>query len=240
MKKNKTISIVTIVFNDKKGLEKTILSVLSQEFNDFEFIIIDGGSTDGTKEVIDKYKDNIDFYISEKDQGIYDAMNKGVTIANGRWLNFMNAGDIFYSSKVLSSIFKEIKHKNKALIYGYKYENSLPIYPHSIDFLKKGILMGNHQSMFFNSLIIGQDLFYSLKYPIYGDYELVNRIFLKHGEDSFKYLNLPIAIYEGGGISSMVSYQKRKDKFKIIFHSYGFIGVLKAMFYSKISKNTKK
>jgi len=113
------ISIVTVVYNDAKGLEKTIQSVLSQSYNNIEYIIIDGGSTDGTVEVIKRHKKSISMWISEADKGIYDAMNKGIKLAKGRWINFMNARDIFYNQDVLSNIFLHKNYpSNTAVIYG--------------------------------------------------------------------------------------------------------------------------
>ena len=84
------LSIITVNFNDAEGLERTIKSVISQTFHDYEFIIIDGGSTDGSVDVIKKYEDHIDYWISEKDGGIYQGMNKGLRQASGEYLNFLN------------------------------------------------------------------------------------------------------------------------------------------------------
>lgn len=95
------LSIITINYNNVAGLEKTIRSVISQTFTDYEYIVIDGGSTDGSVDVIKKYGDNIDFWVSEPDKGIYNAMNKGIGHAHGEYLNFMNSGDCFYKPTVL-------------------------------------------------------------------------------------------------------------------------------------------
>ena len=99
------ISIITINYNNAIGLEKTIKSVISQDFKDYEYIIIDGGSNDGSVDIIKKYADKIDFWVSEPDKGIYNAMNKGVSHAHGKYLNFMNSGDILYNNYVLRNIF---------------------------------------------------------------------------------------------------------------------------------------
>jgi glycosyltransferase involved in cell wall biosynthesis len=98
------ISIITVVFNNISGIEKTIQSILSQSFKNLEYIIIDGGSTDGTLDIIRKYDDKIDYWISEPDKGIYDAMNKGMTHSSGRYLWFMNSGDLIESPTVLEEI----------------------------------------------------------------------------------------------------------------------------------------
>ena len=89
------ITIITVAYNAVKDIENTILSVLNQTYPNIEYIIIDGGSTDGTLDIIKKYEDKISYWVSEPDKGIYDAMNKGTLKATGVWLNFMNAGDTF-------------------------------------------------------------------------------------------------------------------------------------------------
>lgn len=98
------VSIITVNYNDKVGLESTICSVLKQDCREFEYIIIDGGSTDGSVEVIQNYKEKIDYWVSEKDNGIYHAMNKGVAHAHGQYCFFLNSGDSFYNDNVLKSI----------------------------------------------------------------------------------------------------------------------------------------
>jgi glycosyltransferase involved in cell wall biosynthesis len=97
-------SIITVNYNNKDGLRKTIESVIHQSFHDFEYIIIDGGSTDGSAEVVKEYDAQIDYWISEPDKGIYNAMNKGIAHAKGEYLNFMNSGDCFYSSDILEKV----------------------------------------------------------------------------------------------------------------------------------------
>lgn len=99
------LSIITVNFNDAEGLERTIKSVISQTFHDYEFIIIDGGSIDGSVSVINQYEKYIDYWVSEPDGGIYSGMNKGLRRAKGDYLNFMNGGDCYHSSDVLEKIF---------------------------------------------------------------------------------------------------------------------------------------
>ena len=101
------ITVITVVYNGEAYLEKTILSVINQTYESVEYIIIDGGSTDGTIDIIKKYKSKINYWINEAYNGIYDAMNKGIKLATGDWINFMNAGDLFYNLSVL-----EMLHKN--------------------------------------------------------------------------------------------------------------------------------
>ena len=119
------ISIITVCYNCKDQLESTIISVIGQTYKNIEFILIDGGSTDGTNYIISKYREYIDVIISEKDEGIYDAMNKGINVSKGVLINYMNAGDMFYSESVIAEIIK-YADDYEAVLYGrheVRYEN---------------------------------------------------------------------------------------------------------------------
>lgn len=118
------LSIITVNFNDVTGLERTIKSVISQTFHDFEFIIIDGGSTDGSVSIIKKYEDHINFWVSEQDGGIYPGMNKGLRQAKGEYVNFMNGGDSYHSADVLERIFS--LETNADIITGAHYGSPHP------------------------------------------------------------------------------------------------------------------
>lgn len=120
VKKNLTskplVSIITAVYNGQEYLEETIQSVLNQTYDNIEYIIIDGGSTDGTIEIIKKYEDRLDYWISEKDNGIYDAWNKGVQNTSGEWIAFLGADDI-YSQKAIEMYISQILKSNTELEY---------------------------------------------------------------------------------------------------------------------------
>lgn len=147
------ISVITINLNNASGLRKTIESVVSQTFNDFEYVVIDGGSTDGSVDVIKEYDDKITYWISEPDKGIYNAMNKGILKAKGEYLLFLNSGDwlvdemvlqkckpklkdydILYGSLVYISNSKKIINYPEKLTFSYLYKHSLP---HPSTFIKK-------------------------------------------------------------------------------------------------------
>lgn len=117
-------SIITINYNNKKGLQKTIDSIISQTFNDYEWIIIDGGSTDGSKELIEQHSEYITYWVSEPDKGIYNAMNKGISKSAGQFLNFMNSGDEYFCKFTLESVYKILNKVEADIFYG----NSLYIY----------------------------------------------------------------------------------------------------------------
>ena len=234
MENKKTkISIITIVYNDAKGLEKTIKSVTSQTCGNIEYIIIDGGSNDGTVDLIKRYNDKIDYWSSEPDNGIYDAMNKGIEAATGEWVNFMNAGDVFCDEGVLQAVPFD-RYASSVLIYGNETNTSgKVIRPHDVSLLQKGIIMACHQSMFFNRSILGTDLHYDLRYTIYGDYELVARLYKKYSCERFAYLDRSIAVFEGGGISSSKKARTRKriDKYRAIYKTFGIRALISSICY---------
>ncbi|MFB9896873.1 glycosyltransferase family 2 protein [[Hallella] seregens] len=108
------LSVITINYNNRDGLRKTLESVVAQTYGDFEYIIIDGGSTDGSVEVIKEHEDKVSYWVSEEDNGIYHAMNKGVKAAHGEYCMFLNSGDSFYSQEVLQHVFSQNVHADIA------------------------------------------------------------------------------------------------------------------------------
>lgn len=118
MKQQPVISVITVCYNAAETIEETIQSVLEQTYADIEYIIIDGGSTDGTVEIIRKYAGRLAYWVSEPDKGIYDAMNKGIAAATGEYINFMNAGDTFHNEKVVEEVFSRDYPESCSVIYG--------------------------------------------------------------------------------------------------------------------------
>ncbi len=204
MKNNPLISIVTVVYNDADGLKKTIQSVLSQTYKNIEYIIIDGGSTDGTVEVIQKYKSYIDYWVSEPDKGIYDAMNKGSKQATGDSINFLNAGDYYIDSMVLESLLPAFKKHNSKAIFGRALNiapNSQWYYP-SIEvskipkWLKR--YMPNHQAIFFPREFYTQHKYdLSLKITADMDYKLYAK-----NKCGYYFVDKTIVVFAIGGVSS--------------------------------------
>jgi len=117
---NSTLSIITVTYNASQWLERTILSVLSQSYPYIEYIIIDGGSTDGTVDIIKQYESGLTYWVSEPDKGLYDAMNKGLMKATGDYVLFINAGDTLYTTDTIQQVFNSIQNKNGLpdIIYG--------------------------------------------------------------------------------------------------------------------------
>lgn len=200
------VTVVTAVLNDAGHIEQTILSVISQTNIEIEYIIVDGGSKDGTLELIGKYKDKISLFISEPDRGVYDAMNKGIKYSTGDFVYFLNSGDVLLNPSILSKIkLEELKERN-AIIYGNvvvaygnieALEKPRPFFNSKMKFKGIGIC---HQSMFFPGKLIRNEK-YDLSYNIAADYDLAYRLWRKGTE--FLYKDITIAKYDWGkGISS--------------------------------------
>lgn len=229
------ISIVTVVYNGEAFLEETIQSLINQSYDNVEYVIIDGSSTDGTVEIIKKYEDNIDYWVSERDKGIYDAMNKGIDYVSGEWVNFMNAGDIFYEKDVLKNIFSSDFRNNYSVISGaYNLRDSeLVFFPQQIkNLIKYGELLSCHQSIFFNKKKLQNEIYYDLDFKINSDNDIMMRI-IKQGFTIY-YTNQIIAIFDIDGISSKVKKSLFPEKYRIILKNFGFTGIIKALIFNKV------
>ena len=224
------LSIITVNYNNANGLKQTLESVNPKSNIEYEIIIVDSRSTDGSLDIANLHSNyHKNFYIiSEKDNGIYDGMNKGIINSKGHWVIFMNSGDAFYNFLEIDLL---LSNENISVSYGNFISSQGTFKPYKTDYLKKGIIHACHQSMFFNYKILKENLFYNTKYKIYSDYDLVNRIFLQGFK--FKYYDNIVARIELDGISQKVSWQKRLDKFLIVFRSYGFIGLINSYIYKK-------
>ena len=195
------ISIITVVFNGMEYLEQTIQSVINQSYDNVEYIIIDGGSTDGTLDIINKYEEQIDYWISEKDSGVYDAMNKGIDLANGKWINFMNAGDSFYNNKILDEVFKN-NLNGMDIVYGdrqvvYANHKTKIVKAKELNLIWQGKPMC-HQSCFVESLYHKKNKFI-LKYDICDDFKFIYDAYQEKAK--FYYIDRVIAKYLIGGLS---------------------------------------
>ncbi len=202
------VSIITICLNEEKRITQTLSSIVNQTYPNKELIIIDGGSTDSTLNIINKYKQNITRIVSEKDNGIYHAMNKGVSLANGDYIIFINGGDELYSSNVLDNIFSQ-KDITEDILYGktcfiYPDERktvSIPPGTISTVFLANNALV--HQSVFCKSSLFDKIGAFCTEYRIASDYDFLVRAILIH-KCSTKYLNNIISKFYLDGISNTV------------------------------------
>jgi glycosyltransferase involved in cell wall biosynthesis len=201
----KDITIITINFNNAKGLKKTIDSVVSQTFQDFEYIVIDGCSKDESVEFI-KQSSRIDYWVSEKDKGIYDAMNKGINKANGKFCLFLNSGDYLFSSDTLESIH-HLLTDDADIVYGnmkIEYENGNltdGFMPVNID--RKHMMQDTlwHPVSFIRTSLFHQYGLYDMKYAIVADYKWFLDVIFNH---SVRLLHVDgfISVFEMGGVSN--------------------------------------
>lgn len=167
------LSIITINYNDKTGLESTIKSVISQSFNDFQYIVIDGGSTDGSQEIIERHKDKLDIAISEKDSGIYNAMNKGARFATGEYLLFLNSGDSLLDATVLEKVFNTKPQSDIVSCQCLDYDNAhtyLKIPPKNISLFTFTSSSLPHPSSFIKKSLFDKIGGYSEEYRVMSDW----------------------------------------------------------------------
>jgi glycosyltransferase involved in cell wall biosynthesis len=196
------VTIITVVYNGAEHLEHTIRSVLGQTYENIEYIIIDGGSTDGTLDIIKRFDDQIAYWLSEPDKGIYDAMNKGIDLANGDWINFMNAGDGFCQTdsvqRVISSNCNtaDLIYGHCQIIYGPDFSLIWKAQK-KIQDLWKGMIF-RHQSLFTRRSICKKHYF-DLSYRIGADFEFIYNCY--QADAQFCCLDLTIAAVTVGGFS---------------------------------------
>lgn len=212
------LSIITINYNNKDGLQKTIASVISQTYKDFEWIIIDGGSTDGSKELIEKYTQYITYWVSEQDNGIYNAMNKGIKVAKGRYLQFLNSGDRLFSCTTLDKVFK--LKLNGDIIYGdaifIKNDINQRLVKYNIPislsyFLSINTI--NHQASFIKRELFRNTL-YNENLSIVSDWEfwINNAINGKR----FQYIEEIIVYFDLNGLTSETTNQQKLENQQVI------------------------
>jgi putative colanic acid biosynthesis glycosyltransferase len=231
------ITIITVVLNGQFVIEKTILSTINQNYTNIEYIIIDGNSMDDTLTIINKHKSSIDIIISEKDFGIYDAMNKGINLSTGQWIIFMNAGDIFFSNNTVKDIVMSIPIHNYDFIYGnnqviYKSGKCKITQSKPIEKINKGSIF-SHQAVLIKSKIQKQNL-YNPRQKIAADFEFFYNQYLHNR--SFLRIESTIAIIEAGGLSDLNridtivawwSIVKKSNKINFYFISKIILEILK-------------
>jgi len=203
------LSVVTINFNNCEGLEKTIQSVVSQTSPNFEFIIIDGGSSDRSTDVINQYQSKINYYVSEKDKGIYDAQNKGTEASKGEFVLFLNSGDSFYSDSIVEEFVKFTEDNNFKIIYGNsqilsgnKKEILVPPQLLDLNFWYRKTL--NHQAVFTKRELFAKYGTYNLNYKICADFDFLLKIYLAEPHE-FKHFKYPVCTYDESGFSTFSS-----------------------------------
>lgn len=219
------VSIITVCFNASKEIVMTLDSVLAQNFTDYEYIIKDGGSKDNTVEIVNSYipkfqEKGISIkLVSEPDKGIYDAMNTAVSLSSGTWINFMNAGDCFYSATVLSDIFSDKSYLTSAILYGdcaeYEY-GRFYLFPKNIDNITSAMPF-SHQTVFARrELLLRLPLRCEYRYS--ADYDFL--LTAHDRELTFTDVNCIVCITNKDGVSS-VNYHEMLTESALILKNHG-------------------
>lgn len=206
------ISIITICRNNEDSIEETMKSVFFQTYPNIEYVIIDGLSTDKTVSTINKYKDRLAYFVSEKDSGMYEAMNKGIKASTGEVIYFLNAGDTLFHSSVMDNIIRHFT-KDIDFLYGDVIEidkktgccnikrqnkvNNAYLYTNAIC----------QQSILYRKSAFEKCGYFNTEYKIVGDREWLFRAFLKEKIKS-KYVDIPFALFTKGGVSNNENYEK--------------------------------
>jgi len=224
------VSIITVVFNNKVNLTKTITAIRNLKYNNLEYVVIDGASTDGTLDVINSNKDIINYFISEKDSGIYDAMNKGLKASTGDYVWFMNSGDIPADDEVFNKIFAEV---NDADVYygdtemvdenGLSYGNrTLKIPPKELSWKKMidGMLV-SHQSMIAKRSLCEQ---YNINYRFVADIDWAIKL-LKNSSKVVN-TNLTLSKFLIGGYSRQYTIKSLKERFRMLCTHFNCMHVI--------------
>lgn len=210
MEKQPKVTVITVCRNNKNALQLTMCNVSTQQYPYLEYIVVDGNSNDGTLELLEKYQGLLNKWVSEPDNGIYDAMNKGAEMATGEWVIFMNAGDTFADAAVLSRIFEESR-QDADVIYG--------------DVIKGGVIKvaeppHNAHRMYFchQSALVRRSLL--LQYPfdtnhhMSADFKQMKTLFLKGYE--FLQLPFPVARFDLSGVSNTCRSRGLRDNIAVI------------------------
>lgn len=212
-------SIITVNFNHRDGLRKTIESVINQTFSDYEYIIIDGGSDDGSEEVIKDYSDKITYWVSERDKGIYNGMNKGIVKAHGTYVNFMNSGDIFYSKDTLEKV--SCLMDDSDFIVGKDYNQDpntgevfTTILPTRISMAAFYMWTLPHQSAFIRRSLFDNSL-YDESLRIVADWKFYLDMIVYEGK-TVQLLDLPVCNREQEGVSISQASKTVEERLKVL------------------------
>jgi glycosyltransferase involved in cell wall biosynthesis len=229
MTANPKLSVVTIVYNNVKDIERTMLSVLNQTYPHIEYILIDGKSTDGTLGIIEKYKERLTVLVSEKDAGIYDAMNKGLALATGDYVLFMNSGDEIYDTETVANVFESALsadiYYGETEMYDENWQSLGQRRHHAPEhFDWKSFKFGmniSHQAIYIKRSLTEP---YNLHYKYSSDIDWILRAAKK--SSNIVNTHIYVAKYLVGGMSKQKHWKSLKERFHILSHYYGFISNL--------------
>lgn len=237
MKKLK-FSVITVSYNASKTIKETLISVCNQSYQNVEYIIIDGGSTDGTCEIVETYRDKIAYFVSEPDGGIYDAMNKGLTVATGDYVIFLGADDHFVSFTVLEEVANEISNQNDtdAVYYGDVFRPKRnDLYCGIFNKYKLAVKNIPHQALFYPQMAYKNNL-YDVKSKVYADY-LYNLTLYRHFR--FRYLGMTISYFDAASSGKQKDGYFEKLRKDIIVQNLGVITYYYSNIYHSIRSLTK-
>lgn len=223
------VSIITVVFNGELTLERTILSIMALEYDALEYIVVDGDSSDGTKDIIKRYSKSISRWISEPDKGLYDAMNKGLAIAKGDYVWFLNAGDEVARPGLLKHIFDlcsdaDVYYGDTMIVdfEGREIGGRRLTPPETLTWrdFRKGMLV-SHQSIIISTKVAG---FYDLSYRFSADFDWVLRALKK--ANKIVYGRMIFSRFLDGGLTKRNILPGLKERFLIMTKHYGFFSTL--------------
>ncbi len=254
---NPKITVVTVCMNAADTIEQTILSVINQTYDNIEYIVIDGASTDGTTGIIKQYEQKICQWISEPDKGIYDAMNKGLMLANGDYLIFLGADDVFYNKDVIHNVASHIDSENIVYYGNVQFKNTETIHWGKFNKLKWASSNICHQAIFYPKKVYKR-FYYDTSYSVYADY--IYNLNLLQQTIKFQFVNEIITLFNTTGYSSYSFDKKFTENFaqiaiktlgffpyvggelikNIVFPLFEFINMIKKKSIFKDKKNKKQ
>ena len=235
------ISIITVVYNAKDDLELTITnSVINQNYKNIEYIVVDGGSTDGTIEIINKHKNYIKEWVSEKDSGVYDAMNKGIDLAAGDYITFLNAGDYYIDENVLMNLFNDIDKNNIDVVYGdinviddkrneNRHQKAWEFTLDNLIHCGTGVVC--HQAFFVKRKIAPK---FNTKYKYKAELNWYFDIVEENNQLRFIHKSLAVVNYHLWGFGYKNFWKNQAEWFKLIIKRYGFRMFIKHKYPAKI------
>ena len=216
MEKNPKVTVVTVVRNAIDALRATVDSVLAQTYGNVEYVIVDGASTDGTQAYVQSLGDRVDTFLSEPDKGIYDAMNKGIRLATGEWIIFMNAGDKFYAPDTIAKIFEGQAYDGYGVVYGdvakAGADGNLVVKPAGEPHNSHRMFFC-HQSAFYRRGELLDTLF-DASHRMSADIHQVKRLW-KRGV-KFLHVDIPVAIFDTGGVSNVRRSAGLRDNIAVV------------------------
>ncbi len=225
------VSVITVALNEKANIENTIRSVTNQTYDNIEYIVVDGGSNDGSLDIIKRYDDKIDYWVSEPDKGIFDGMNKGIKVARGEYLIFMNAGDQFFDEKVIAD-FVDCMKKKHLIICGdaaLRYPDGF-VRIHNAELNLYGMPTAHH-SIFFSKEVFRAFGLYNLKYKMVADFDTWQRAYMAYPKKvSVKHRTVSLTNLEG--VSSRYKYRICREKFIVDYNNLKGLSLISAILHT--------